>query len=155
MQNILIYTKNAYFYYCFYGIQLALVIGALIYLYVNRRQTEKRLFIYGTAVLLLAMCPLTIYAVTCKWMNLSEYWKLYYLVPVVPLFAYVMTLILEKSANLKKKWIGVLIFVIIMGAAVNFDLTFEQFRVPVNPFQVNETAQTSEVIFSQIEWSKK
>ena len=138
MSNLLINTKNAYFYYCYYSFPVSLILVAGLFLFLGKSKSRKEVRYYFATAMAITVCPLCIYLIIRGWMPMTEYWKIYYLIPAFPMLAYVAADYWGTASGRKKQWIITAVFVIIIGMAIQFNGSFHQIHFIENPYRVSE-----------------
>lgn len=135
-------TKNAYFYYCIYGVQLMVAVGVIVYLLYTKKQGRmKTLAYYGIAALILAMCPVVIWIELKAWMASDRYYKIYYLVPIAVMVGVVVTEAICTAKNAKEKGLVVGTFLLIAIAMIGYDLRTDAFEISSNIYGISQKSK--------------
>lgn len=140
-------TKEAYYYYCLFGMNIVIYATVAIYFSTALKKEHKIVAGYGVITLLLLFLPIT-YAVSLKfWLGKDEVWKIYYLLQTTVILSYAIVEFINAYSGRKKKWIVSGIFVIIMVAMLNYDMTFQNIRLLDNVYHIeNQILQLDQVI---------
>ena len=92
MQQILTIIKDSYTAYSSLGINLALVWIAIIYLYIQEENKQKRNFTYFILIMMfLVLNPFTANNIITFYMENESYHRIFAIIPSVVLIAYAMT----------------------------------------------------------------
>lgn len=140
-------AKEAYYYYCLFGMNIVIYATVAIYFSTALKKEHKIVAGYGVITLLLLFLPIT-YAVSLKfWLGKDEVWKIYYLLQTTVILSYAIVEFINAYSGRKKKWIVSGIFVIIMVAMLNYDMTFQNIRLLDNVYHIeNQILQLDQVI---------
>lgn len=140
-------AKEAYYYYCLFGMNIVIYATVVIYFCTALKKEHKIVAEYGVITLLLLFLPIT-YAVSLKfWLGKDEVWKIYYLLQTTVILSYAIVEFINAYSGRKKKWIVSGIFVIIMFAMLNYDMTFQNIRPLDNAYHIeNQILQLDQVI---------
>ena len=126
-----------------------IVIYATVAIYFSTALKKEHKIVagYGVITLLLLFLPIT-YAVSLKfWLGKDEVWKIYYLLQTTVILSYAIVEFINAYSGRKKKWIVSGIFVIIMVAMLNYDMTFQNIRLLDNVYHIeNQILQLDQVI---------
>lgn len=140
-------TKDAYYNYWLFGMNITIYVMAVIYLCTTAKKEYKCLGQYGIVTLLCLFFPIAIPVALKFWVSRSESWSLYYLLQTTIVLSYTIIEIISTYGRRKKKWIVSGIFVIIMLAALNYDVTLQQFKIAENAYHIdNNVIQLDQII---------
>lgn len=147
MPECLKLTKEAYYYYCLFGMNIAIYVAAVVYLIGFSKKENKLLAEYGATILVILFFPVTFYLSSKFWLVGNDVWKLYYLLQSVIILSYTMVEFVTNYSGRKKKWIVSGIFVIIMIVALNYDMTFQSIKPLENSYRIeNQILELDQVI---------
>ena len=140
-------TKEAYYYYCLFGMNIAIYVAAVVYLIGFSKKENKLLAEYGVTILVILFFPVTFYLSSKFWLVGNDVWKLYYLLQSVIILSYTMIEFVTNYSGRKKKWIVSGIFVIIMVVSLNYDMTFQSIKPLENSYRIeNQILELDQVI---------
>ncbi|WP_455534895.1 hypothetical protein [Roseburia inulinivorans] len=140
-------TKEAYYYYCLFGMNIVIYAAAVIYFSASLKKEHKIVAEYGVITLLFLFLPITYAGCLKFWLGKDEVWKIYYLLQTTVILSYTMVEFMNAYSGRKKKWIVSAIFVIIMVAMLNYDMTFQNVRPLDNVYHVeNQILELDQVI---------
>lgn len=147
MPECLKLTKEAYYYYCLFGMNIAIYVAAVVYLIGFSKKENKLLAEYGVTILVILFFPVTFYLSSKFWLVGNDVWKLYYLLQSVIILSYTMIEFVTNYSGRKKKWIVSGIFVIIMVVSLNYDMTFQSIKPLENSYRIeNQILELDQVI---------
>lgn len=147
MPECLKLTKEAYYYFCLFGMNIAIYVAAVVYLIGFSKKENKLLAEYGVTILVILFFPVTFYLSSKFWLVGNDVWKLYYLLQSVIILSYTMIEFVTNYSGRKKKWIVSGIFVIIMVVSLNYDMTFQSIKPLENSYRIeNQILELDQVI---------
>lgn len=147
MPECLKLTKEAYYYYCLFGMNIAIYVAAVVYLIGFSKKENKLLAEYGVTILVILFFPVIFYLSSKFWLVGNDVWKLYYLLQSVIILSYTMVEFVTNYSGRKKKWIVSGIFVIIMIVSLNYDMTFQSIKPLENSYRIeNQILELDQVI---------
>ena len=147
MPECLKLTKEAYYYFCLFGMNIAIYVAAVGYLIGFSKKENKLLAEYGVTILVILFFPVTFYLSSKFWLVGNDVWKLYYLLQSVIILSYTMIEFVTNYSGRKKKWIVSGIFVIIMVVSLNYDMTFQSIKPLENSYRIeNQILELDQVI---------
>lgn len=151
MQQILTTIRDAYTAYSGFGINLALVWIAVIYLYIQEENKQKRNFMYFVLVMMfLLLNPFTANNIVTFYMENESYHRIFAIIPAAALIAYAMTKAVseEKKKTTRLTLLGG--FIVILLISVNFNFTTENIAMAENRYKVSDETWELQQIVSRM-----
>lgn len=149
MQQILTTIKDSYTAYSGFGINLALVWIAIIYLYIQEENKQKRNFTYFILVMMfLVLNPFTSNNIITFYMGNESYYRIFAIIPSVVLIAYAMTKAVLAEKEKTTRLALACGFIVVLLISVNFNFTTENISMLDNKYRVSDETQELQQIVS-------
>lgn len=122
------------------GPYLTLFICSMIYVFLDHNEQVKKVFVGHTLLFsFIYWCPVTAYIIAIYCIGAETYWRMFWLLPVTIIIAYVFTKLFDYANGIIKKC---LLFVIIMVLIVDCGSRIynsTNFQPATNPYKLNQT----------------
>lgn len=149
MQSMLNSIKYAYVVYSAIGISMVLIWIAIIYLYIQEANKQKRNLLYLVGILLfLILNPFTANNIMSFVVWGIGYWMVFMIIPSAVFVAYGMTKVIITQQEEKKQWILAGGCIIILLVSINFTFSLENIKLPDNKYKISEEAMELQQILS-------
>ncbi len=122
------------------GLYLILFLLAILYLLTMEKNKEKQKLFLGQIFIfaLIYLFPVTAYVIMKYCIGESVYWRMFWLLPVTALIAYMYTEMVFHTDRRLKKGVAVIFILGILAATGNWVYGSGNFTVSPNPYKINQ-----------------
>lgn len=138
MQQIIGFVKNGYDAYGILVLNLSFVWIVLIYLYIEEKRRNNNLFYLSLFLMLLLINPFTASNLMSFWVPWDEYWKTFYMIPVVIVISYAGTRMVLNANKKVKVWMAAVGMIVVLLVSVNFMVSGKNISVLGNRFKIHK-----------------